>query len=336
MSVLVVGLSHKGAPLATLERTVLAGDALTKLLHDVARADDVAGTLILSTCNRMEIYAEVGSFHGAVAAICDLLSRHSGVPHAELTPCLYVHYADRAVQHLLKVACGLDSMVVGESQILGQLRSALRIAREQGTLSRSLAELGSQALRAGKRAQSETGVGSAGASLVSVGLQAAAEQLGIASVGERGAPSLAGLDVLVIGAGAMSGLAAASVARAGAASLVIANRTRYRAERLAAQHGGRPASMADLPGLMAAAALATLAAARPLMAPAPITSTCRPASEGAPRSRPESMPNCAAAACRPTLTRLAPAPPTPVSDWARFPARSASEPRSASDRHSVP
>ncbi len=255
MSVLVVGLSHKGAPLATLERTVLAGDALTKLLHDVARADDVAGTLILSTCNRMEIYAEVGSFHGAVAAICDLLSRHSGVPHAELTPCLYVHYADRAVQHLLKVACGLDSMVVGESQILGQLRSALRIAREQGTLSRSLAELGSQALRAGKRAQSETGVGSAGASLVSVGLQAAAEQLGIASVGERGAPSLAGLDVLVIGAGAMSGLAAASVARAGAASLVIANRTRYRAERLAAQHGGRPASMADLPGLMAAADL---------------------------------------------------------------------------------
>jgi glutamyl-tRNA reductase len=255
MSVLVVGLSHKGAPLATLERTVLAGDDLTKLLHDVARADDVAAAMILSTCNRMEIYAEVGSFHGAVTAICDLLSRHSGVPHAELTPCLYVHYSDRAVQHLLTVACGLDSMVVGESQILGQLRSALRVAREQGTLCRSLADLGSQALRAGKRAQSETGVGGAGASLVGVGLQAAAEQLGIASGRERGAPSLAGLHVLVIGAGAMSGLAAASVARAGAATLVVANRTRYRAERLAAQHGGRPASMADLPGLMAAADL---------------------------------------------------------------------------------
>jgi glutamyl-tRNA reductase len=255
MSVLVVGLSHKGAPLATLERTVLTGDDLTKLLHDTARADDVAGALILSTCNRMEIYAEVGSFHGAVAAICDLLSRHSGVSHAELTPCLYVHYADRAVQHLLTVACGLDSMVVGESQILGQLRSALRVAREQGTLCRSLADLGSQALRAGKRAQSETGVGGAGASLVSVGLQAAAEQLGVASGRERGAPSLAGLHVLVIGAGAMSGLAAASVARAGAAALVVANRTRQRAERLAAEHGGRPASMADLPGLMAAADL---------------------------------------------------------------------------------
>jgi glutamyl-tRNA reductase len=255
MSVLVVGLSHKGAPVATLERTVLAGDALTKLLHDLARSDDVAGALILSTCNRMEIYAEAGSFHGAVAAICDLLSRHSGVPHAELTPCLYVHYADRAVQHLLTVACGLDSMVIGESQILGQLRGALRIAREQGTLGGPLADLGSLALRAGKRAQSETGVGAAGASLMSVGLQAAAVQLGRDDGRERGAPSLAGLQVLVVGAGAMSGLAAASVARAGAAGLVVASRTEARAERLAAQHGGRAGSLADLPDLMAAADL---------------------------------------------------------------------------------
>jgi glutamyl-tRNA reductase len=253
MSMLVVGLSHKGAPLATLERTVLTGDALTKLLHDVARADDVAGALILSTCNRMEIYAEAGSFHGAVAAICDLLSRHSGVPHADLTPCLYVHYADRAVQHLLTVACGLDSMVVGESQILGQLRGALRVAREAGTLGRPLADLGSLALRAGKRAQSETGVGGAGASLVSVGLQAAVRELGGHSDTERAVPSLAGLHVLVVGAGAMSSLAAASVARAGAAGLVIANRTRQHAERLAAQHGGQAAAMSDLPALISAA-----------------------------------------------------------------------------------
>ncbi|HXZ65011.1 MAG TPA: glutamyl-tRNA reductase, partial [Streptosporangiaceae bacterium] len=122
MSVLVVGLSHKGAPLATLERVALTGDALDKLLHDVARADDVAGALVLSTCNRVEVYAEVEKFHSAVAAIYELLSRHSHVPPAELTSCLYVHYQDRAVQHLLTVACGLDSMVVGESQILGQLR----------------------------------------------------------------------------------------------------------------------------------------------------------------------------------------------------------------------
>ena len=133
MSVLVVGLSHKSAPLATLERAVLTGDARVKLLHDVLHAEDVAGALVLSTCNRVEIYAEVGKFHGAVAAVCELLSRHSGVPLGELTPYLYVHYEDRAVQHLLAVACGLDSMVVGESQILGQVRQALTVAREQGT-----------------------------------------------------------------------------------------------------------------------------------------------------------------------------------------------------------
>ena len=279
MSLLVVGLSHKGAPLATLERVALTGDALDKLLHDVAGADDVAGALVLSTCNRVEIYAEVGKFHGAVAAICELLSRHSHVPPAELTPCLYVHYEDRAVQHLLAVACGLDSMVIGESQILGQLRQALHIAREQGTLGRTLSGLGSAALRAGKRTHTETRVGAAGASLVSVGLQAAARHLAggqaaaatVAGNGEadRGgarpdrpppaipAPpaALAGKHVLVVGAGSMSGLAVASVTRAGAAELTVTSRTKQRAERLAASAGGRAADMSGLIALMAAADL---------------------------------------------------------------------------------
>ena len=264
MSVLVVGLNHKGAPLATLERVALVGDALDKLLHDVSRADDVAGALVLSTCNRVEIYAEVRKFHGSVAAICELLSRHSQVPQAELTQYLYVHYEDRALQHMLAVACGLDSMVIGESQILGQLRHALRIAREQGTLGPTLSAVGSLALRAGKRAQSETSVGQAGASLVSVGLQTAARHLGVAPADQvatdamptaAGPAALTGLDVLVVGAGAMSGLAVASVARAGAASIVIANRTRQRAERLAATVGGRAADMSGLADLIAAADL---------------------------------------------------------------------------------
>lgn len=252
MSVLVVGLSHKGAPLATLERVALSGDALGKLLHDVARADDVAGALVLSTCNRVEIYAEVGKFHGAMAAICELLSRHSHVPPAELTPCLYVHYEDRAVQHLLAVACGLDSMVIGESQILGQLRQALHMARQQGTLGRTLSDLGSLALRAGKRTHTETRVGTAGASLVSVGLEAAARHL---APGRADGPMLAGRRVLVVGAGSMSGLTVASAARAGAAELTVTSRTRQRAERLAASAGGRAADMSDLVDLMAAADL---------------------------------------------------------------------------------
>jgi glutamyl-tRNA reductase len=269
MSVLVVGLNHKGAPLATLERVALTGDALAKLLHDVARADDVAGAVVLSTCNRVEIYAEVGKFHGAMAAICELLSRHSHVPQAELIPCLYVHYEDRAVQHLLAVACGLDSMVVGESQILGQLRQSLRFAREQGTLGSTLSALGSLALRAGKRAQSETSVGQAGANVVSFGLAAAARHLGanladqyapagteLALAGASdGPPALAGRRVLVVGAGAMSGLTVASVARAGATDIVVTNRTRQRAERLAASVGGRAADMSGLVALIAAADL---------------------------------------------------------------------------------
>jgi glutamyl-tRNA reductase len=260
MTVLVVGLSHKGAPLAMLERVALTGDALHKLLRDVSRADDVAGALVLSTCNRVEIYAEVDKFHGAVAAICELLSRHSHVPLADLTPCLYVHYEDRAVQHLLAVACGLDSMVVGESQILGQLRQALRLAREQDTLGRALSDLGALALRTGKRAQSETAVGAAGASLVSVGLQAAARHLDGQARPEASSlamepAELGGRQVLVVGAGAMSGLAVASVSRAGAACVVVVSRTRRRAERLAASVGGRTADMSDLAAEMAAADL---------------------------------------------------------------------------------
>ena len=125
MSVLVVGLSHKSAPVSLLERAAVSGDTLGKMLHDVARTPDIAEAFIISTCNRVEVYAEVDRFHGGVAGVCELLSRYSGVPPHELTASLYVHYEDRAVQHLLAVSSGLESMVVGEDQILGQVRSAL-------------------------------------------------------------------------------------------------------------------------------------------------------------------------------------------------------------------
>jgi glutamyl-tRNA reductase len=250
MSILVVGLSHKSAPVGTLEQAVLTGDARAKLLRDVRHAEDVAGSLVVSTCNRVEIYADVGKFHSAVAAICELLARHSGVPLSELTPNLYVHYEDRAVQHLLAVTCGLDSMVVGESQILGQVRQALALAREQATLDRALSELGALALRTGKRAHAETGIDRAGANLLSVGLTAAG-----APLGGQGSAMLAGRSVLVVGAGSMSALAVAGAARAGAAGIVIANRTPVPARRLAATVAGTPADLSDLPGLMAAADL---------------------------------------------------------------------------------
>jgi glutamyl-tRNA reductase len=263
MSVLVVGLSHKSASVAMLERAVLTGDALGKLLRDVFHADGVAGSLVVSTCNRVEVYAEVDKFHGGVSAISELLARHAGIPLAELTPHLYVHYEDRATQHLLSVTCGLDSMVIGESQILGQVRQALRKAQDQGTLCRSLSDLASLALRAGKRAHSETGIDRAGASLVSVGLATAAQRLRDArpSQGTRcaqddsSAGELAGLSVLVVGAGSMSSLAVATAARMEAGRLVVANRTSARAGRLAATVSATAVGLSRLPAEIAAADL---------------------------------------------------------------------------------
>jgi len=256
VSVLVVGLSHKSAPVSVLERAAVSGDTLSKLLHDVALLPDIAETFVISTCNRVEVYAEVGRFHGGVAGVCELLSRHSGIPPHELTSCLYVHYEDRAVQHLLAVSSGLESMVVGEGQILGQVRSALKLAGDQGTLGRSLRDLGRLALRAGKRARAETGIDRLGLSLVSVGIDLAVP--GPTSV-NRDAGALSGLDVLVVGAGAMSGLAVATAARAGAARLTVANRTRAKAERLAAGVAGEVESaVADLTDLPAAIAAADL------------------------------------------------------------------------------
>lgn len=269
MSVLVVGLSHKSAPVATLERAAVSGDALGKLLRDVAHLPDIAEAFVISTCNRVEVYAEVNRFHGAVNGVCELLARYSGIEPAELTSTLYVHYEDGAVQHLLAVASGLDSMVVGEDQILGQVRSALRTAGEHGTLGRSLRDLGRLALRTGKRARAETGIDRLGVSLVSVGIELATAALRAAEAAEetrtlssersRVPPAkdrlLAGRAVLVVGAGAMSGLAVATAARSGAGRVIVANRTRANAQRLAAGVGGEVADLAGLPAAMACADL---------------------------------------------------------------------------------
>ena len=271
MSVLVVGLSHKSAPVSVLERAAVSGDTLSKLLHDVARLPDIAEAFVMSTCNRVEVYAEVDRFHGGVAGVCELLSRHSGIPVHELTGSLYVHYEDRAVQHLLAVSSGLESMVVGEDQILGQVRSALKLAGDQGTLGRSLRDLGRLALRTGKRARAETGIDRLGLSLVSVGIDLAAAKLdGVPAAAAGPEPGsrepssaqggvLSGRHVLVVGAGAMSGLAVATAARAGAVRVTVANRTRPKAERLAAGVAGVVASdVAELGLLPAAVAPADL------------------------------------------------------------------------------
>ena len=246
MSLLVVGLSHRSAPVPLLERVALSGDPLTKLVHDVAATGPVGETVVLSTCNRVEVYAEVTKFHAAVAEIPDLIARYTGVPLDELTGHLYVHYEQRAVQHLYSVACGLDSMVVGEAQILGQVREALALAQRLGTAGRVLNELVQQALRVGKRAHTETGIDRAGQSLVSVGLELVAGALGHAVQGKS---------AIVVGAGSMSALAAATLRRVGAGRIVIANRTVKRGRRLADQVGGSAVGLAELPAALAQADL---------------------------------------------------------------------------------
>ncbi|MFD0266572.1 glutamyl-tRNA reductase [Streptomyces sp. NPDC127106] len=226
MSLLVVGLSHRSAPVSVLERAALSADAKVKLLHDTVAAEPATEAAVLATCNRIELYADVDKFHAGVAELSTLLAQHSGVALEELTPYLYVHYEDRAVHHLFSVACGLDSMVVGEGQILGQIKDALALGQELHTAGRLINDLFQQALRVGKRAHSETGIDRAGQSLVTFGL----EQL---TAGRETVEAwAAGKRALVIGAGSMSSLAAATLARAGVAEIVVANRTVERADRL--------------------------------------------------------------------------------------------------------
>ncbi|GAA1221293.1 glutamyl-tRNA reductase [Kitasatospora nipponensis] len=241
MSLLVVGLSHRTAPVTVLERAALTGDVPTRLLHDAAATATVSEAALLNTCNRIELYADVDKFHAGVAELSLLLAHHSGVDLEELTGHLYVHYEDRAVHHLFSVACGLDSMVVGEGQILGQLRDSLARAQEEHTAGRGLNELFQQALRVGKRAHSETGIDKAGQSLVTFGLELVA----------AGAGEIAGKRALVVGAGSMSSLAAATLSRAGVSDLVIANRTPERAERLAQSLGARTVDFAKVPQALA-------------------------------------------------------------------------------------
>ncbi|WP_217206412.1 glutamyl-tRNA reductase [Streptomyces sp. AC550_RSS872] len=244
MSLLVVGLSHRSAPVSVLERAALSADAQIKLLQDTVAAEPATEAAVLATCNRIELYADVDKFHAGVAELSTLLAQHSGVGPDELTPYLYVHYEDRAVHHLFSVACGLDSMVVGEGQILGQIKDSLAKAQELHSAGRLLNDLFQQALRVGKRAHSETGIDRAGQSLVTFGL----EQLSAGTAVEDWAR---GKRALVIGAGSMSSLAAATLARVGVAEIVVANRTYDRAERLAAllaeQYGQGLADGTDVP-----------------------------------------------------------------------------------------
>jgi glutamyl-tRNA reductase len=254
MSLLVVGLSHRSAPVDVLERVAVSTADAGKVLCQLIARENVAEALLLSTCNRVEIYAVVATFHGGLADITDVLARQSAMVLDELSEHLYVHYAAAGVEHLFSVAAGLDSMVVGEPQILGQLRAAYAGAEQVGTIGRTLHEVVQQALRVGKRIHTETGIGAAGASVVSEALAATAAALAAAAGANGGGANgagLAGRRALVLGAGSMGSLAAAQLRRAGVGEIVVANRTHVSAQRLAAlcRAEGTPARAVSLDGV---------------------------------------------------------------------------------------
>ena len=230
MSILTVGVSHKSAPVPLLERLALDGLGAAKLGLALLDTEHVTEAVVLATCNRVEVYAAVDRFHGSVEDVSELLAAAAGCSRDDVVPHLYVHYDEAAVAHLFAVSAGLDSMVVGESQILGQVRAALQRGQEHGSVGPLLNGAFQQALRVGKRGHAETGIDQAGRSLVS----AAMGRL------EAAGTSLAGAKALVVGAGAMAAIAAASLVRRGVTEVVVANRTPERAARLAASAGGRP------------------------------------------------------------------------------------------------
>ena len=237
MSVLVIGLSHLTAPLDVLESVTLAGDDVPKTLDELTAAPSIDEALVLATCNRVEVYADVSMFHPAVAEISSVLARRAGLSVAELGRHLYVHYGAPAVQHIFRVSAGLDSMVVGESQILGQLRDAYAVAVAGGAVGTVLHDLAQRSLHVGKRVHTETAIDHAGASVVSVALDRAG--------------SLQQASVAVVGAGAMGALASTTAMRRGAATITIANRGLARAERFAEAVGGKPAALEDLAAVVA-------------------------------------------------------------------------------------
>lgn len=236
MNLLSVGASYRTADLGTLERLTIAADEVPELLRKLVAQPYVGEAVVLSTCNRVEIYAAVSGFHGGLGDISNVLSAESGIPASELAGHLYVHYDEAAVRHSFRLSAGLDSMVVGEAQILGQLRDAYHAATEADSAGRLMHELMQQALRVGKRAHAETGIDKAGQSVVTAALEVAESHLG----------TFDGRSALVIGAGAMGALSVATLTRAGVGPLRVINRSAARADRLAEAYGATAVDFDDL------------------------------------------------------------------------------------------
>ena len=241
MAIVVCGLSHKTVPLTVLEQVAFTPSELGKSLARLLDHDPIHEGVILSTCNRTEIYATVHRFHPAIEAVRNFISDTSGVSQDAISNGMYTYYDADAARHLFNVASGTDSMVVGEPQILGQVREAFRVAADEGALKRTLHQLFQRALGVGKLARTETAIARHVVSLPQAGARVAAELAG----------GLEGKRVVVIGAGRMSELAARAVLDNGGTDIVVANRSVEKAERLGTELGGSGIGLDGLPGALA-------------------------------------------------------------------------------------
>jgi len=237
---LVLGLNHKTAPVELREKVAFAGPALVEGLDRLLSYPYVQEAVILSTCNRTEIYAVVERLEAGRASLCEFISREKSLPESELSGHLYEHKDAGAVQHLFRVTCGLDSMVIGETQILGQVKEAYLAAAEAQAAGKFLHNLFNHALRVGKRAHSETSISDNAVSVSYAAVELARK------IFDR----LEGRKVLVIGAGKMGELTAKHLVSSGAAEIIVANRTVEKAEALARLFNGQPVTLAEIPAVL--------------------------------------------------------------------------------------
>lgn len=236
MPVVVIGVNHRTAPLGVLEAMTVGDAALGKTLHALLTKEHVSEAVVLSTCNRTEVYAVAEKFHGGYADVRAVLAELAFLDAEDFADHLYVHHDTAAVAHLFDVVSGLDSAVLGEHEIQGQVKISWEKAQREGAAGTTLNLLFRHALEAGKRARSETGIGQGTASVSYAAVALAAQQLG----------SLDGRRAIVLGAGEMGSSMAESLASAGVAELIVANRTHDKAKALAAAVGGRAIRFTDL------------------------------------------------------------------------------------------
>ena len=228
MSILVVGINHRSSPLSLLERVTVVPDRLGKAVAGLAQRDNIREAVVLSTCNRTEVYVVTELFHGAYGDVRDFLCELGDLSADELIPHLYSQHDTTAVAHLFEVAAGLDSAVLGESEILGQVRTAWESAQFEGAARSTLNLLFRSAIEAGKRARTETGIARGTASVSHAAVEMITDVVG----------DLHGKRVLVVGAGAMGEGVAIALHRAGGADLLVSNRSSERANALAERIGG--------------------------------------------------------------------------------------------------